>query len=54
MITTFKSRNLRGENRKEEKHRILNERIKAIKMNKTPSEVRQIGGWRAGLFGFRT
>lgn len=53
-ILHFKSLNLRGETRKEEKHRILHERIEAIKQGKSREEINEIGGWRAGLFGFKT
>ena len=53
IVTTFKSQNLRGENRKEERRRIRHERIKAIREGKSRKEVSKIGGWRAGLYGFR-
>jgi hypothetical protein len=53
-ILQFKSLNLRGETRKEEKHRILHERIEAIRQNKSREEINEIGGWRASLFGFKT
>jgi hypothetical protein len=53
-ILKFKSLNLRGETRKEEKHRILHERIEAIRQGKSRKEINEIGGWRAGLFGFKT
>ena len=41
-ITKFKSKNLLGENRKEEEKRLRNERIKAILSGKVPSEVKEI------------
>jgi hypothetical protein len=52
-VTKFESRNLRGENRAEEKRRILYERVEGIRQGLSPKEVRKIGGKRAGIFGFK-
>ncbi len=54
MVKKLKSRNLRGETRKEERKRIIEERAEAIVSGKSRSKVRKIGGKRArvvGLFG---
>ena len=39
-VTKFRSMNLLGENPKEEKRRLLNERIKLIRKGKSPIEVK--------------
>ncbi len=55
-IKKFKSRNLKGETRKEEARRISKARTKAILAGRSAKQVRRIGGTkkRLKLIGFST